>query len=320
MDFLKKNKQLYKLYEPGTDITAFLWKMIQHTSIQNQLDSTHDMYKLTTSTATTTTTTTTTTTATITTMRGTPLKITYSINQTSSNSVYSGLIDVNLKNISDISLLECLVQNILLECPLTPDIFCSYNCDPVFQRDIAIYENKSSVGINNLIDLRMPRVWIEYLMTDGVKRYGTCHNHPIFNNCPGWLIDAIHLQITNPNLSLVYSTDIRGVNTHLGQLCSLINLHHIFRRFENVTTNYSALLLQLTVLSNASINSINRRGNKFPANIISSSSFEDVKRQIMATERSNLLRDDMSSFVSRLTTSLPPPVGTNFFNLILKKS
>lgn len=332
----KKIKKKYNNYYPGFDIAASLWKIIQQTCIQNQLDSTHDMYKnLKTKTTMCLSNDMTITnndnnniiiknldhlhfpSSKLSTIKPFITSKLYSINK----SIYTSLL--NLLKLEK-NLNENFIKLILLDTPFDPSVIWGKNnkddYDSIFKRDISLYSNLSSNGVNNLIDLRMSKVWVEYMMSDGIIRYSTLHPHPIYNACPGWLIDVINIQMSNLDISLIYCTDIRGVNLFLGQLCSLINLHNLFRKFETSKTNYTAILLQMTVLSNESLNPINRRGNKFPGNAIASRSFEDIKRYLLATQKLNIISDNLHSFVSRLTTCLPPQVGTNFFNIIFKNT
>ena len=191
-------------------------------------------------------------------------------------------------------------------------------------------------SVNHLMDLRHVKRWAKYKLSDGLIRYGTVHRHPLYNALPGWLVDVLWLRRQNPDLALLWCTDIRGVNEHLGSLCNLINLHGLFRRVEGGGNNFTGILIHMTVLSTMSLNPINRRGMKYPHSEVASRTFENIKRLLMGlknnkttTEKKKgrkrkkrpihniLLHDDLSSFFTRIMTVLPPRVGTNYFDIIL---
>lgn len=102
--------------------------------------------------------------------------------------------------------------------------------------------------------------------------------------------------------------------------------------------SFTSVLVHLTVLSNNSLNPINRHGLKYSAFARSSRTFENVKRslfQIVSKEKlkqrkRRKLRDiknkinegdvadhHLQSFATRVMMVMPHKIGTNFFGLIL---
>ena len=189
--------------------------------------------------------------------------------------------------------------------------------EPEYEQEILSKEvatNLSNLG--NFIDLRKCKNTVYYVLSDFVIRKGTIHPHVIYNNVPGWLYDAVNKSMeTEPRLHLIYSTDMRGVNEWLGQLCSLINLHNLFAADleANQKLNCSAILIHLAgLLSNHPLNSINRQGMSFPDSILQKSTFENVNKCLADIHG----RDNLSSFVSSTLACVPHKTGTNSFDLI----
>ena len=134
---------------------------------------------------------------------------------------------------------------------------------------------------------------------------------------PGWLVDALQIAYKY-KLYLIYSTDIRGVNQWLGQLCSLINLHNLLNlnnNNNNNNINYTALLIHIAgVLSTNTLNPINRQGMLFSDNVLQRCTFENVKRKLSSIENDC---DNLSSFISLSLMCLPQKSGTNYFDIII---
>ena len=145
---------------------------------------------------------------------------------------------------------------------------------------------------------------------------------------PGWLVDALQIAY-NRKLYLLYATDVRGVNTWLGQVSSLINLHNLLNRnsrppadssissssSSSSSVNYTALLLHVAgVLSTNQLNAINRQGMLFSKNVLQRCTFENVKRKL--TGVSDV--DNLSNFISLALTCLPQKSGTNYFDLLTR--
>lgn len=189
--------------------------------------------------------------------------------------------------------------------------------------DVTAFGEETDVfdeSVGNLVELRRVKEWAKYMLSDGVVRYGTVHRHPLYNACPGWLVDVLHRRREAPELALVWCTDVRGVDHHLGGTCSLINLHHLFRRLERGgKSNFTAIVAHLTVLSTAALNPINRRGMKYPASGVTARTFEDVKRSLESTRTAKEeIRDDLEAFLTRIMLVLPHRVGTNSFDVMMR--
>lgn len=183
------------------------------------------------------------------------------------------------------------------------------------KNDINIFDE----CITNLTDLRRIKVWAKYMMSDNIVRFGTVQKHPVYTALPGWLVDVLNLRRQRRDLIFLWCTDLRGVDQCLGSLCSIINLHYLLRRLEKKTgDNFTALLLQMTVLSTISTNPINRRGLKFPSNGMTSCTFEDIRRSIMKNNKKGSY-DKLESMFTRIACVVPHKVGTNYFDLMMMK-
>lgn len=173
--------------------------------------------------------------------------------------------------------------------------------------------------ITHLLDLRKSKVWVKYMMSDNVVRCGTIQKHPVYTSLPGWLVDVLRLR-RYKRLTLVWCTDLRGVDQYLGSLCSVINLHHLLRRLERQNgDNYTAILLQMTVLSTHSLNPVNRRGFKYPACGMTACTFEDVRRSLLKTQKNEARYDALEAPFTRIICAIPHKVGTNFFDVVVHK-
>ena len=176
-------------------------------------------------------------------------------------------------------------------------------------------------NISSFIDLRKSKTWVSYMLSDNVRRIGSITNHPVYNTCPGWVIDALIISSKN-NLHLIYSTDLRGTNSCFGQLVSLINIHNLLDYFLEDgadETNYTIVLIHLAgILTETTLNPINRQGIRFPASILQKTTFENVKKQLLNASQNDENYDSLCSFVSPTIVCLPHKTGTNAFNLIQK--
>ena len=311
---------------PGTDLTAVIWKTLQSTQIQTQLDQSHNLYDI---------------------------EKLQTKDDTSSKSRYYfdnygfkiANIDDELQKIKGATIRKSKImkkakkkKNTSLENLYLPKIRTIYNeiyksvsSDKNNIKDIIIEElletpnfntdnQKSMVdstwlaNLGNYIDIRKNKTWVSYILSDFIPRQGVIYPHPIYNNIPGWLFDAMKIS-KEKKLFLIYSTDIRGVNEWMGQLCSLINIHNLLSA--NLETeqnlNCTAILIHLAgILSTRSLNSINRQGMSFPNSILQKSTFENVKRFLSNVHGS----DNLSSFVSSTIACVPHKTGTNAFDLL----
>ena len=187
-------------------------------------------------------------------------------------------------------------------------------------------------NINSLIDIRRSKKWVKYVLSDNIERYGTMESHFIYNKLPGWLFDAARLcypsekdnDNNNNTLSLVYSTDMRGVQLWMGQLCSLINLHNLIAATiekkrddddnNNNNINYTVILMHLAgLLSKSPLNPINRQGMTFPGSILQTTMFENVKKQMTSHLQGD---DNLTNSISCALTCTHPPTGTKIFNML----
>lgn len=274
-------------HQPGTDVTASLWQVIQHTTIQHQLNATHEMYNWRSAKEEKKTNW----------RRG---------GSTCPKNVYGPIMEtLKRKPVLDRGQ---LFQFLRWYVPTPPAK------DGRFLTDVNIFDK----SLTNLCELRRAKVWCKYMLTDGIIRYGCIQKHPLYNGCPGWLMDILELRRRGRNLALLWCTDIRGVNDHMGSVCSLINLHHLFQRIERVHgDNFTALLAHLTVLSTAALNPINRRGLKYPSSSISSRTFENVRRSLLRKCNNNET-DTLVSYFTRIMMVMPHKIGTNFMDLVIE--
>ena len=279
------------LYEPGSDITSFLWQYLQQNTIQEQLNRTHDMYQNH-----------------------------HRIGQQqpppppSTQKKKYWLYTEAVKQAASSSSPKAVEKYLTAYVPPVP------REDVNFLNDVTVFDD----SLTNLMELRRVKLWAKYMLSDGVIRYGTIQTHPLYNVCPGWLMDVLWHQKQKKNLTLVWCTDIRGVNEYLGSLCSTINLHHLFRRLEKKDrNNYSAILLQMTVLSTEALNPINRRGIKFPQAAVTACTFENIKRSLSAMKKKKKkkintvveYKDNVAAPFTRLMLAMPVPIGTNYFDI-----
>ena len=215
-------------------------------------------------------------------------------------NLYSHLINNDNKNIN----LKSLILSTFIKNPTT---IINNN---LYKEDM-FFLNNFHTNITNFIDVRKNKIWVLYSLSDNVKRYGTIQPHLTFNKMPGWLVDALQIAYTH-NLYLIYSTDIRGVNEWLGQLCSLINLNNLLI-LNGVENNYTAILIHIAgVLSINTLNPINRQGMLFSDNILQKCTFENTKKLLSKAKDC----DNLSSFISSTLMGLPQNSGTNYFDLI----
>ena len=355
MSLRKKNK-----LDPGTDISAIIWKCFQSTNIQGQLDSSHNLYKDNTTTTTTTTNNNN--------NNNTKRKFINSEDSSSSSTSCSSFLKVSSeltldeilnnnnnnndnnntnnsntttitnknnnnyecriisiyrqlrKKLRDKTLLYQIIKSELIDKPLTPSIQTMQSYD--FKYDVEYSFN----NITSMIDIRRSKKWVKYVLSDKVVRYGTIEPHFIFNKIPGWLFDAAQ----HCGLSLIYSTDMRGVQEWMGQLCSLINLHNLiaatFEKEKDIDNdndnddddddiNYTIIIMHLAgLLSRAPLNPINRQGMTFPGSILQSVMFENVKKRMISDPEGV---DNLTNSISCALSCTNPPTGTKMFNLIV---
>lgn len=314
---------------PGTDLTAVIWKTLQSTQIQTQLDQSHNLYDIQKSqteddTANKSNYYFDTCGFKIANIDNELLKIknaTIRKNKTMKkgkkrnftphenlylpkirkiyNSIYNSISSKNKNdNINDIIIQE------LLESP-------NLNID----NQTSMVDSAWLANLGNYMDIRKNKTWVTYILSDFIPRQGVIYPHPIYNKLPGWLFDAINIS-KEKKLFLLYSTDIRGVNEWMGQLSSLINIHNLLsvNLEAEQGMNCTAILIHLAgILSTRSLNSINRQGMSFPNSILQKSTFENVKKFLSNVNGS----DNLCSFISSTIACVPHKTGTNSFDLIL---
>lgn len=309
---------------PGTDLTAIIWKTLQSTQIQTQLDQSHNLYDIE--------------------------KLQLQNTRKNKFNYYCDNyefrvadIDKQLRKIKsalgqkrEMVRKKRKICNVNLDNLYLPKIRTLYNkiydilSSDKEVKDIIIKDlletptlntdgQKSAVdsvwlaNLGNYMDVRKNKEWVSYILSDMIPRQGVIHPHPIYNKIPGWLFDAIGL--SKDKLFLIYSTDMRGVNEWMGQLCSLINLHNLLsvNLEAQQGLNCTAILIHLAgILSTRPLNSINRQGMSFPESILQKSTFENVKKFLSNVNGS----DNLCSFVSSTIACLPHKTGTNSFDLI----
>lgn len=315
---------------PGTDLTAVIWKTLQSTQIQTQLDQSHNLYdieKLQTENS----------------RNKDKFKNYHSdydyvmadidkdltkIKETSKkrrdhsirvlenlylpkirnvyNQIYSILSSRSMETKEMKSLSELEIKNVIFDALLQSPTLNEDN-----QR--SVIDSAWLANLGNFMDIRKNKEWVSYVLSDFVPRQGPIHPHPIYNNIPGWLFDAVQIS-GEKKLSLIYATDMRGVSEWMGQFCSLINLHNLFSvNLENQQDlNCTAILIHLVgILSTRPLNSINRQGMYFPDNVLQKTTFENVKNLLSKVNGS----DNLSSFISSTIACLPHKTGTNSFDL-----
>ena len=230
------------------------------------------------------------------------------------------LVDSPLLELDKINYDEYIYKQInehLVNSPLTPQNILGddYAQDIIFKNDT---ENSFS-NIANFINIRKSKIWVLYLLSDGIPRYGTIHPHPVYNLLPGWLFDALQI-IGNLNMHLIYSTDLRGVNTWMGELANLINIHNLLSiDIEKNGFNCTLILMHIVGLfSSESTNPISRQGIKFPDSILQKTTFENVKNLLSAAIEQKQNYDNLCSFISSTIACIPHKSGSNSFNLLMK--
>ena len=326
------------IIEPGTDITALLWKTLQSSQIQKQLDQSHNVYSIDNTTTTTN--------------NNNVGQIGFSSQKVNlldipnddvffhllpyssqiirnidddigindddndrkrssnnkSNVYFTKLYNLYLylnNNNNNNNNLKSLLLSTFIKNPTTPSSTTNLCEDNMY------FLNNFHTNITNFIDVRKNKNWVLYSLSDNIRRYGTVEPHLIFNKMPGWLVDALQIAYTH-NLYLIYSTDIRGVNEWLGQLCSLINLHNLLA-LNGIDINYTAILIHIAgVLSTKTLNPINRQGMFFSDNVLQKCTFENTKNFLSKAKDC----DNLSSFISSTLMCLPQKSGTNYFDLL----
>ena len=172
----------------------------------------------------------------------------------------------------------------------------------------------------HFIDFRKSKIFVEYMLSDGVKRFGLTVNHLIFPAIPMWLFDACSLVSKDPSLYLIYSTDIRSVNAFLGHITSIVNLSNLlFLKIEqqNTKINATLILIHLTgIFTPDKYNPINRQGIRFPCSTLQRITFENVKNNMIKAAKEKRVYDNLFSFISSTIVGIPRVTGTNSFNLI----
>ena len=190
-----------------------------------------------------------------------------------------------------------------------------YNNKRLFKNDV----NEIFSSMAHFIDFRKSKVFVEYMLSDGIKRFGLTVNHLIFPAIPMWLFDACSLVSKDPSLYLLYSTDIRSVNIFLGHISSIVNLSNLlFSKIEqNKNINATLILIHLVgIFTPDKYNPINRQGIKFPCNTLQRITFENVKNNMIKVAKEKRVYDNLSSFISSTIFGIPRVTGTNAFNLI----
>ena len=304
--------------EPGTDLTAILWKSLQSTQIQTQLDQSHNLYEIVKEN---------------------------SDSQSDHHDDSGGAMRPSSDNENlDKQLRKLRKSKKLLVRPKNAQVNVYANrvrhtfeavysllkegakeeviketisqelMDKPLYPDTGAAPTMSVANLSNFIDIRKSKDWVFYYLSDHVPRKGSIHPHFIYTKVPGWLYDASRIA-NEKGLFLIYSTDMRGVSEWMGQLCSLINMHNLLSiNLESQQgINCTAILIHLAgLLSTRPINSINRQGMHFPNSILQKCTFENVKNCLAKIEGT----DDLSSFVSATIACLPHRTGTNSFDVM----
>lgn len=327
------NHQHHPEISPGTDLTAIIWKTLQSTQIQTQLDQSHNLYDIE---------------RLIIKPENVPKNNLKYFNEEDVFRIANidrdlGKIDSTLRRKRKRNNRWAAVENLYL-----PKIRKLYNkiydilstssnkeeededvssaIEKVIVRDLlespTLNENNNEkftvdsawlANLGNYMDIRKNKDWVIYVMSDLIERRGPINPHPIYNKIPGWLFDAIQISAREQKY-LIYSTDVRGANEWLGQFCSLINLHNLFS--VNLETqqgmNCTAMLIHLAgILSTRPLNSINRQGMSYPNSILQKTTFESVNKFLSKVDGF----DNLSSFISSTIACLPHKTGTNSFDV-----
>lgn len=278
--------------DAGTDVSAIAWKILQQTQIQNQLDQTHYIHE-----------------------KGNTEENIERVNNDISKNPYlfkiNEIFEKSQNNLEKILFTKLFLEETVPEKDLIKTKLFKIDTEQIF------------TSLSHFIDIRKSKFWVEYMLSDKKKRYGTTASHPVYPAIPGWIIDAVYALKKNPNLYLIYSTDVRGVDKWLGHLCSIINISKLlYLRIEKEMTNLNATLIFLHVaglLTPETLNPINRQGMKYPCSILQKVTFENVRLQLLSASHENKLCDNLCNFVGATTTCVPQRTGTNCFNLLMKK-
>ena len=189
--------------------------------------------------------------------------------------------------------------------------------DKIFQNDIF---NIFSY-IAHFIDCRKSKLYVRYMLSDGVERIGINLGHPIFPAIPLWIFDVIRLIFNDNQLYLIYSTDTRNVAKWFGHLTSLVNLSNLlYMKIEQSNSDINATLILLHlggIFTKNLTDPINRQGMKYPCSVLQKTTFENVKNQLLKISKEKKLYDNLSSFISSTLMCVPRCTGTNSFNLTL---
>ena len=195
------------------------------------------------------------------------------------------------------------------------------NVISLFKKD-KIYQNDMFnifSYIAHFIDCRKCKLYVRYMLSDGVERVGIILGHPIFPAIPMWVFDVVRLVSKNEKLHFVYSTDTRNVAKWFGHLTSLVNLSNLlYLKIErgNADVNATLILLHLGGIFTKNLaDPINRQGMKYPCNVLQKTTFENVKNQLLKVSKEKRLYDNLSSFISSTIMCVPRVTGTNSFQL-----
>lgn len=193
----------------------------------------------------------------------------------------------------------------------------NYEMNKIFKNDI----NNTFSCMAHFIDFRKSKLFVEYMLSDGLKRFGLTINHLIYPGIPMWLLDVSSIINKHPDLYLIYSTDTRTVDKFLGHVTSIVNLSNLLyiKLEQPAKSNASLILLHLMGIFTAdTYNPINRQGIKFPCSVLQKTTFENVKNQLSKLANENRLYDTLTNFISSTIIGVPRATGTNCFNLVIK--
>ena len=175
--------------------------------------------------------------------------------------------------------------------------------------------------VAHFIDNRKIKLFVRYMLSDGLERYGIVLGHPVFPGLPMWIFDACRLVAENPKLYLLYSTDTRNVSKWFGHLVSLTNMSNLlYLKIErdNPEINTTLIFLHLVGIFTHNMNDpINRQGMKYQGNILQRTTFENVKNQLSKMAKSRADFDTLNNFISSTTMCVPRPTGTNSFGIVI---
>lgn len=357
LSILRAHRQLrskahlfFKRMDYGSDISAMLWKKYQHVQIQKQLDLSHaidlggeegglsgsdeevdspDMKTL---------------------KRlnidnyfavkkkrregvkggqsmKAPEKFSRDIHKKSSDMkkyiLYNYIFEIYKKSIDDFNQCEALedikplIQRNIHQYLITNNFMTYPKSERLFQDDV---HNIFSF-VAHFIDNRKIKLFVRYMLSDGLERYGIVLGHPVFPGLPMWIFDACRLVAENPKLYLLYSTDTRNVSKWFGHLVSLTNMSNLlYLKIErdNPEINTTLIFLHLVGIFTHNMNDpINRQGMKYQGNILQRTTFENVKNQLSKMAKSRADFDTLNNFISSTTMCVPRPTGTNSFGIVI---